>query len=78
MRDETLYSLFDYLGKPAGPQLGNEVYEVAKEKGLTGKIEERHVKTRYYEGKVLLYPKWFLVEYFEMKNYNEDDIPFAD
>tara|TARA_B100000287_G_scaffold407751_1_gene433473 strand:- start:440 stop:643 length:204 start_codon:yes stop_codon:yes gene_type:complete len=64
MRDETLYSLFDYLGKPAGPQLGNEVYEVAKEKGLTGKIEERHVKTRYYEGKVLLYPKWFLVEYF--------------
>tara|TARA_Y100000004_G_C8755243_1_gene344161 strand:- start:20 stop:232 length:213 start_codon:yes stop_codon:yes gene_type:complete len=69
MKDNTLYSLFDYLGKPAGPQLGNEVYEAAKEKGLTGKIEERHVETRYYEGKVLLYPKWFLVEYFS-KNYN--------
>ena len=37
MRDETLYSLFDYLGRPAGPRLGDEVYTEAKKKRINWK-----------------------------------------
>lgn len=67
-KSNKLMSLFDYLGRPAGLDLGNRVYKSAKEHGLMNKLEERQVKTKYYEGKVMLYPEWFLDKYFNIES----------
>jgi|688.fasta_scaffold2703469_2 hypothetical protein len=56
-------SLFDYLGKAAGSQLGKEVAEIASEMGIPRKV--RAVETSTYEGLIMLYPKKFLEVYFE-------------
>ena len=58
-------SLFDYLGKAAGTQLGAEVWIVAYE----GKVPtlSRFIKTKTYKGKVNLYPLDFLEDYFKYK-----------
>jgi hypothetical protein len=58
-------SLFDYLGHPAGTALGTQVYEAAKR--CKEKTDTRIVSTRTYNGKVLLYRKAFLQEYFASK-----------
>lgn len=55
-------SLYDYLGRPAGPDLGKAVAVAAKEKNI--KINNRFVKNSKYTGKVMLYPESFLQEYF--------------
>jgi len=83
-------SLYDYLGKPAGKELGAEVKDDANQKGVPFQIRE--VSTPHYTGKVLLYPKDFLEFYFRepdsihmedlpeghdwMGNINDDDLPF--
>lgn len=56
-------SLFDYLGKAAGTQLGAEVWIVACE----GKVPilSRFIKTKTYKGKVNLYPLDFLEDFFQ-------------
>ena len=71
--DDTLMSLYDYLGKAAGVQLGKEVYIVA----INNKIpyNSRQVSNPKYEGIVMLYPKWFLDEYFKKEDKN-DSLPF--
>jgi len=55
-------SLYDYLGKPAGAQLGKEVWEAARFKGI--RAQTREVSNPKFTGKVLLYPKDFLEMYF--------------
>ena len=55
-------SLFDFLGKPAGGELGLKVYEEAKR--LKVPMEQREVSTKNYTGKVVIYPGEFLKEYF--------------
>jgi hypothetical protein len=83
-------SLYDYLGKPAGAQLGKEVWEAASKQGI--KAQTREVSNPKFEGKVLLYPKDFLEMYFSepesihmedlpeghdwMGNLDDDDLPF--
>tara|TARA_Y100001963_G_scaffold29099_1_gene39518 strand:- start:296 stop:538 length:243 start_codon:yes stop_codon:yes gene_type:complete len=64
MKDTTMMSLFDYLGRPAGDVLGQQVARAAT--GHTPKVNfgTRYVETRTYKGDVMLYPKWFLDEYF--------------
>ena len=64
MKDTTMRSLFDYLGRPAGDALGQQVARAAT--GHTPKVKfgTRYVETRTYKGDVMLYPKWFLDEYF--------------
>ena len=57
-----MVSLFDYLGRAAGPDLGKRVASAAAAKGVP--FNTRHVETRTYTGEVLLYPKSFLDEYF--------------
>lgn len=59
-----LVSLYDYLGKAAGSVLGKQVYEAAKQEKL--QLETRKVETPYYTGPVLLYPKQFLDQYFNL------------
>jgi len=83
-------SLYDYLGKPAGPGLGKEVYEAARTQGV--KAQSREISNPKFTGKVLLYPKDFLDSYFREPypihmedlpkghdwtgNIDDDDLPF--
>ena len=60
-----MMSLFDYLGRPAGGELGKQVYNAAYQ--LKVPVETRYVSNRKYTGEVMLYPEGFLKEYFEMK-----------
>jgi len=62
-KKQATVSLFDHLGYPAGTQLGADVYRAAKIKKEPVNIRE--IKTKTYTGKVMLYRKEFLIEYFE-------------
>jgi len=55
-------SLFDYLGRAAGGELGKAVYDKAK--STKQPVQKRKVETRTYKGEVLLYTREFLNEYF--------------
>ena len=55
-------SLYDYLGKAAGEQLGKEVWHVAAQANVPTKLRE--ISNPKYTGKVHLYPKDFLDFYF--------------
>jgi hypothetical protein len=57
-----MVSLFDYLGHAAGKELGAEVAAYATSK--KAKIETREVSNPRYTGKVLLYEKALLDEFF--------------
>ena len=59
---EKMLSLYDYLGRAAGPELGKQVAEYAKKKKV--KPEIRLVANPKYTGEILLYPEFFLKEYF--------------
>lgn len=59
---EKMLSLYDYLGRAAGPALGKQVAECAKSKRV--KPETRLVANPKYVGEVLLYPRNFLKWYF--------------
>ena len=67
-----MMSLFDYLGKAAGANLGKLVNTEAQNKKIP--IKMREVSNPKYKGKVILYPKSFLDEYFGVKQV--DDLPF--
>jgi hypothetical protein len=78
-------SLFDYLGKPAGGDLGKEVAtEAAKQKI---EVKTREVSTPSYTGAVNMYPKDFLEFYFRKPDsideegtqwevLDDDELPF--
>lgn len=57
-----LVSLYDFLGHPAGSQLGKDVYKIASHLGVKTSIRE--VSNRKYAGKIMLYPYAFLDWYF--------------
>ena len=76
-------SLYDYLERAAGPDLGKEVFKAAKDHKDFIKVESKDVDTPYYQGKVLTYPLDFLDEYFKtpedevIEGLEEDDeLPF--
>ena len=75
MEDEML-SLYDYLGKAAGMELGAAVCKVAVES--KEKIEEREVENPKYKGKVHLYRKEFLDLYFQNNKQSEEKELFFD
>lgn len=58
-----MMSLFDYLKRPAGPSLGKEVAKSAFESKIP--MERRQVSTKNYTGEVILYPRFFLQNYFK-------------
>ena len=60
-------SLFDFLGYPAGKNLGESVYNYAVQQKTP--VSTRQVSTRTYTGKVMLYPKPFLREFFSNPVY---------
>ena len=63
MEQPAIYmSLYDYLGKAAGQQLGAEVNRAAVEKKIESK--QRFISNPSYHGNVHLYPVEILNEYF--------------
>ena len=67
-----MLSLYDYLKKPAGGELGRKVAEAAmKEKILIG---SKQVSKPKYKGEILMYPKEWLDKYFEVEQI--DELPF--
>ena len=55
-------SLYDYLGRAAGMELGDQVAKVATNVGV--KMDTRYVSNTKYTGNVTLYPEEFLKLYF--------------
>jgi hypothetical protein len=56
-------SLYEFLGKPAGQELGNKVAQAAMNENIP--IKQREVQTKTYTGLVCLYPTEWLKEYFK-------------
>lgn len=83
---ENYLSLYEYLGRAAGSQLGKEVAKKAYDSGVT--IQTHEVSNPKYEGQILKYPKTFLDEYFGNSNnkqaqgteslgsVHDDELPF--
>jgi hypothetical protein len=83
-------SLYDFLGKAAGKELGGKVAQAAYQVGI--KPQNREISNSKYTGNVHLYPSDFLEDYFESvedlpgsidwsavvldNNGDEDDLPF--
>jgi len=67
-----MLSLFDYLGKPAGGDLGRQVALAAMNEKI--QIETKQVSNPKYKGTILMYPKSWLDRYFN--NGQENDLPF--
>jgi hypothetical protein len=68
-------SLYDYLKRPAGGELGREVAQAASKAGI--KLQTREVDNPKYTGIVYLYPKDFLDFHFrDPESYQiEDALP---
>ena len=58
-----MVSLYDYLGRAAGPDLGKQVATAAAKAGV--KSEIREVSNVKYTGPIMLYPRSFLDLYFK-------------
>jgi len=65
MIQENYISLYDYLGKAAGVELGKQIYEYSRIKKIKPQIRE--VSNLRYKGKVMLYPKSLIQEFFQIK-----------
>ena len=63
--ENQMLSLYDYLGKAAGRDLGTQVYKAANAQKV--KVTEKQVSNPVYSGKILMYPKSFLDSYFQVK-----------
>ena len=57
-----MISLYDYLGRAAGSELGKQVATAAAKAGV--KHEIREVSNPKYKGPIMLYPRSFLDLYF--------------
>ena len=72
MQDQTKFlSLYDYLGKAAGGELGKKVSSAAFHAKV--KQQTREVSNPKYTGVVQMYPKDFLDAFFREPNQDELD-----
>ena len=69
-----MVSLFDYLKKPAGPELGKQVASAAMNEKI--RMESKQVANPKYKGNILMYPKTWLDEYFNKINDEYETLPF--
>ena len=58
----SMISLYDYLGRAAGSDLGKQVAIAASKAGI--KSEIREVSHIGYKGPIMLYPRTFLENFF--------------
>ena len=62
-----LISLYDYLGKAAGKELGGKVYQFANIMGAkTGIKTVSH--SPYQQGRIMTYERHFLDQFFKAKS----------
>ena len=71
---DKMMSLYEFLGKAAGNELGKKVYLASLEGGW--RHDTRKVSNPKYTGHVMLYPEQFLKEYFKTNEETEYDTPF--
>jgi hypothetical protein len=80
---EKFKSLFEYLGKPAGKELGGQVFKAASGIGIP--IHTIEIDNRKYSGRISTYPENWLIGYFQSntqtpkdyeKNTYSDDLPY--
>ena len=77
---EQYKSLYEYLGKAAGNELGAQVAAAARTQDI--KTSTHEINNPKFTGKVLLYPVSFLDNYFHptieltAKDTQDDDLPF--
>jgi hypothetical protein len=79
---EQYKSLFEFLGRAAGGDLGAKVAAAAATQGI--QLQEQHISNPKYTGKVLTYPVSFLENYFNGNNnsggkqllLDHQDLPF--
>ena len=64
-----MLSLYDYLGRAAGKNLGLEVATYARQQNT--KIETRQISNPVYTGTVNLYTEDFLLSFFNNPNYRK-------
>ena len=62
MKQEEFVSLYDFLGRAAGSQLGKEVYRAAQLSSQPTIIKQ--VSNPKYTGKIVMYQPEFLRKYF--------------
>lgn len=62
-------SLYEYLGKAAGRELGKKVFKFAKDNKIY--VEFRQVNQGGYNGHVVVYPITFLEDYFKRKEEHQ-------
>ena len=62
MENQEMMSLYEYLGRPAGSELGKAVAEAAVKAKV--QITSHYVETPKYKGDILRYPVEFLKAYF--------------
>jgi hypothetical protein len=70
--ENEMMSLYDFLGRAAGGELGKQVAEAAAQAKVG--FETKEVTNPRYTGKVMMYPKSFLDQYFDVDQ--TDDLPF--
>lgn len=69
-----MMSLYEYLGRAAGSDLGKKVAEAASKAKV--KITSHYVENSKYKGDILKYPKEFLDSYFRPQIAIDDELPF--
>lgn len=62
-------SLYEYLGRRAGGELGKEVFAESKRQKI--RCTTKEIKQGGYEGKVMCYPRIFLTQYFGKPEAND-------
>jgi hypothetical protein len=76
---DDMMSLYEYLGKAAGTDLGKRVYIAAVRRNVV--VGQRRISNPKYTGDVMIYPKSFLDGYFNPPTQpapEGDDLPFMD
>jgi hypothetical protein len=76
MNKEEMLSLYDYLGRPAGSDLGKKVADAAVNEKIPMTV--KFVSNPKYTGDILMYPKEWLDKYFTKQTTNNEvyELPF--
>ncbi len=79
-----LISLYEYLGRAAGSDLGRKVNNAAHQQGVP--YDTKNISNPKYKGKIMIYPESFLDDYFgksadkdkPVRGWEDikDDLPF--
>jgi hypothetical protein len=67
---ENFKSLYDYLGRAAGKELGEQVNKAARAARIP--VMTKQVSNPAYKGKIMMYPENWLIGYFSTGQSNFD------